>query len=84
MGRPFPLGSIGDGSGTNFSIFSSAADRAEISGSGLVPDDGDDLQRLLEIHMATQALDEVRYDPVNRPSWVGRPMSAVAELLGPT
>ncbi len=37
MGRPFPLGSIYDGSGTNFSLFSSAADGVELC---LFDDDG--------------------------------------------
>ncbi len=58
--------------------------RAEIVGSGLVPDETDDLQLLLEIYMVTKSLYEVRYELANRPSWVSWPMSAVVELLGRT
>lgn len=80
-GRPFPVGSIDDRSGTNSWSCPSAKNGVE---QRLVDDDRYDLPRLLENHMATRTLDGVRYHPLNRQSRVGRPMSAVVEPLGPT
>jgi maltose alpha-D-glucosyltransferase/alpha-amylase len=55
--------------------------RTAITGSGLVPDDPDATDRLLQVYMATKCLYEVRYELANRPEWVSWPLSAVVEML---
>jgi len=52
-----------------------------VSGSGLVPDDADEMRLLLDVYMVTKSLYEVRYELANRPSWVAWPLHAVVEML---
>jgi maltose alpha-D-glucosyltransferase/alpha-amylase len=54
-----------------------------IAGTGLVPDDERQLSQLLDVYLANKCLYEVRYELANRPEWVGWPLSAVVEMLGP-
>jgi maltose alpha-D-glucosyltransferase/alpha-amylase len=52
-----------------------------VAGSGLVPDDDDEMRLLLEVYMVTKSLYEVRYELANRPHWVSWPLHAVVEML---
>ena len=47
----------------------------------LIPTDPDDARLLLDAHVLIKALYEVRYEVANRPSWVGWPLAAIAQLL---
>jgi trehalose synthase-fused probable maltokinase len=58
-----------------------AAYLERIRGEGLVPERGEDLARLLELHMLEKALYEVAYELDNRPDWVEVPLRGVLELL---
>jgi maltose alpha-D-glucosyltransferase/alpha-amylase len=55
--------------------------RETMAGSGLVPEDDDDLALLLDVYVITKSLYEVRYELANRPDWVAWPMSSLVELL---
>jgi maltose alpha-D-glucosyltransferase/alpha-amylase len=56
---------------------------AEIEPAGLVPADAADARLLLDLYTVEKGLYEIRYEIANRPSWVGRPLAAVVDMLMP-
>lgn len=54
----------------------------EISSTGLLPSEPQEVQRLLEGHLLEKTLYEVVYELANRPAWVGIPLRALVSLNG--
>jgi maltose alpha-D-glucosyltransferase/alpha-amylase len=49
----------------------------------LLPNDDDEIARLLDIHLLEKALYEVGYELNNRPDWVAIPLRGIRDVLGP-
>ena len=55
---------------------------ARMAGSGSLPADLADRERLLQLFLLEKALYEVHYELANRPDWLGIPVAGVLALLG--
>ena len=49
--------------------------------SDLIPQDDADRRMLLDVYSLVKAMYEVRYELLNRPDWVARPIAAILDLL---
>jgi maltose alpha-D-glucosyltransferase/alpha-amylase len=56
--------------------------RAEVAPAGILPEDDDELARLLDLHLIEKAVYELGYELDNRPEWVVIPARGLQELLG--
>ena len=54
-----------------------------LKGSGLVPEEEEDVASLLDVYLLEKCLYELGYELNNRPSWVGVPLLGLAHLLPP-
>jgi maltose alpha-D-glucosyltransferase/alpha-amylase len=50
-------------------------------GSGLLPDDNDEIELLLNVYMLEKAVYEIAYELNNRPDWLAVPLQGVLDLL---
>ncbi len=55
---------------------------ATVAPAGILPDDPDELARLLDLHLLEKAVYELGYELDNRPDWVVIPARGLEELLG--
>jgi maltose alpha-D-glucosyltransferase / alpha-amylase len=56
--------------------------RATVAPAGILPEDDDELARLLDLHQLEKAVYELGYELDNRPDWVVIPARGLEELLG--
>jgi maltose alpha-D-glucosyltransferase/alpha-amylase len=56
--------------------------RAEVAPAGIMPEDDDELARLIDLHLIEKAVYELGYELDNRPEWVVIPARGLEELLG--
>jgi maltose alpha-D-glucosyltransferase/alpha-amylase len=55
--------------------------RAEVAAAGILPEDPDELARLIDLHLIEKAVYELGYELDNRPDWVVIPARGLEELL---
>jgi maltose alpha-D-glucosyltransferase/alpha-amylase len=55
---------------------------AAVAPASIVPEDPDQLARLIDLHLIEKAVYELGYELDNRPDWVVIPARGLEELLG--